>query len=267
MKIRGLLLDVEGVLVGDKRYAVVETAPEFVRAIRAARTPFRLISNNTTDDRSTIIEKLSRAGFDFTLNELHTCTSAAIARLHGRNASRCLVLGNVSLRRIFLEAGFAVVDDADVDAVVVGLDTDLTYQRLQMACEAIVSRRAALLALHHNRLYYNDAGRPAPSVGALAAAIEYATQAEAVVIGKPSPAYFQQALDELGVPPGDVLVVSDDPYSDLAGAKRMGMRAAFVLSGKYGDESVLAQVSASERPDLIAPRIGDLLTRKTLELP
>lgn len=266
MKIRGLLLDVEGVLVADKRYLAVETAVEFVRTMRATGTPFRLISNNTTDDRPAIIEKLAQAGFDFKPAELHTCTSAAIGRLRGCGARRCLVLGNVSLRRIFLDADFTVVDDADVDAVVVGLDTDLTYQRLQMACEAIVSRRATLLALHHNRLYHNDAGRPAPSVGALAAAIEYATQTEAVVIGKPSPAYFRQALDELGVPPGDVLVVSDDPYSDLAGAKRMGMRAAFVLSGKYGDESVLAQVPATEQPDIIVPRIGDLLARKAVEL-
>jgi HAD superfamily hydrolase (TIGR01458 family) len=266
MKIRGLLLDVEGVLVGDKRYAAVETAVEFVRSLRAARTPFRLISNNTTDDRATIIEKLARAGFDFVLAELHTCTSAAIARLHSGGARRCLVLGNVSLRRIFLDAGFTVVDDADVDAVVVGLDTALTYQRLQMACEAVVSRRAALLALHHNRLFYNDTGRPAPSVGALAMTIEYATQTEAIVIGKPSPAYFQQALDDLGVRSSDVLVVSDDPYSDLAGAKRMGMHAAFVLSGKYADESVLAQVPAAERPDVTVAQIGDLLTGRAIEL-
>ena len=118
--------------------------------------------------------------------------------------------------------------------------------------------------MHHNRLYYNEAGRPAPSVGALAAAIEYATQSEGVVIGKPSAAYFQQALDDLGVPAADVLVISDDPYSDLAGARRMGMRAAFVLSGKYADDSVLTQVPPPERPDVVVPRIGDLLTQKAI---
>ena len=104
-------------------------------------------------------------------------------------------------------------------------------------------------------------GYVAPSVGALAAAIEYATQSEPVVIGKPSPAYFQQALDELNVPAPDVLVVSDDPLSDLAGAKRLGMRAAFVLSGKYRDPAVLATIPPDEQPDLMANRIGDLLTR------
>ena len=266
MRVRGLLLDVEGVLVGDKRYIAVETAVDFIRQVRAAGCPFRLISNNTTDDRGTMITKLTRAGFDFRPEELHTCTSAAIARLRVSGVRRCLVLGNMTLRRIFAEAGFAVVDDRDVDAVIVGLDTDLTYQRLQMACDAVISRKATLLALHHNRRYDDVAGRPAPSVGALVAAIEYATQTEAVVIGKPSPAYFREALGDLAVPAGDVLIVSDDPLSDLAGAKRMGMRAAFVRSGKYRDDSVLAEIPAAQRPDLVTDRIGDLLTHGRLVL-
>ena len=274
MKVRGLLLDVEGVLVADKSYAAVAGAVEFIRRVRAARCPFRLISNNTTDDRAGMLEKLVRAGFDFTERELHTCTAAAINHLLALGVRRCLVLGNVTLRRVFLEAGFAVADDADVDAVVVGLDTDLTYQRLQMAVEAILRRRANFLALHHNRIYDDTAGRPAPSVGSIAASLEYATQTEAVVIGKPSPRYFQQALDDLQATLGDaagglavdnVLVVSDDPLSDLAGARRMGMRAAFVLSGKYRDDSVLAQLPQPERPDLTVPRIGDLLTDSRLE--
>ncbi|MCK4342995.1 MAG: HAD-IIA family hydrolase [Phycisphaerae bacterium] len=260
MRIRGLLLDVEGVLVTDKRYQAVESAADFLRQARAAECPLRLITNNTTDDRPTLHEKLTRAGFDFTLEELHTCTFAAVNHLRELNARRCLVLGNAALRRIFAEAGFEVVDEHEVDAVLVGLDTAFTYERLQLACDAVLSHGAALLALHHNRIYVNAAGRPAPSVGPIVAAIEYATQAEAVVIGKPSRDYYQQALDALGVPPRDVLIVSDDPLTDLVGAKRMGLYAAFVLSGKYADEGVLEQIPANERPDLTVPRLGDLLT-------
>ena len=84
MKIRGLLLDVEGVLVADKRYTAVATAVDFIRSVRTTKCPFRLISNTTTDDRASIIEKLTQAGFDFTAGELHTCTTAAILRLRGQ---------------------------------------------------------------------------------------------------------------------------------------------------------------------------------------
>ncbi len=266
MKVRAFLLDVEGVLVADKRYAPVEGAAEFIRQVRSAGYPLRLITNNTTDDQPTLVEKLTRAGFDFTLDELHTCTAAAVNRLRELGVRRCLVLGNQVLRRIVSDAGFEPADDSDVQAVVVGLDRELTYAKLQMACEAVSSHGAALLALHHNRHYTDADGREAPSVGAIAAAIEYGTRVDATVIGKPSPLYFQQALDDVGVPPGDVLVVSDDPCSDLAGAKRMGMKTAFVLSGKYHDPGVIESITPAERPDVILPRIGDLLTSRELVL-
>ncbi|MGD8450710.1 MAG: HAD-IIA family hydrolase [Phycisphaerae bacterium] len=266
MKVRGLLLDVEGVLVADKRYTAVETAVEFVAAARAAGCPLRLITNNTTDDRPAIIQKLTAAGFDFRLEELHTCISAAIRRLGELSAHRLLVLGTNALRGVFAEAGFTVADDSRVDAVVVGLDRALIYERLAVACEAIVTHRAALVALHKNRVLADPSGRVAPSVGSIVAAIEYATGADAIVIGKPDPAYYQQALDDLGLPPADVIVISDDPLSDLAGARRMGMAAALVLSGKYHDPAITDSLPAGERPQLVAPRIGDLLHGGGIEL-
>ena len=258
MDIRGLLLDVEGVLVADKRYTAVATAVDFIRRLRDAGCPFRLISNNTTDDQPSIIEKLRRAGFDFMPDELHTCISAAVRHLQERRVKRCLVLGTAALRRVLTDAGLQVVDESRVDALVVGLDTQLTFDRLALACDAVAVHGAAFVALHRNRLYPDAAGRAAPSVGPIVAAIEYATQVEPTVIGKPSPDYFQQALDNLGLPPEHVLVVSDDPFSDLAGAKRMGMYAAFVLSGKYTDAGVIDTIPADQRPDITTPRIGDI---------
>jgi HAD superfamily hydrolase (TIGR01458 family) len=262
MLIRGLLLDVEGVLVADKRYAAVPRAAEFVGAARAAGCPLALITNNTCDDRHAILEKLAQAGLTFALSELHTCTSAAVRHLYDLKSRRCLVIGTTELQGIFTKAGFDVLDESDVDAVVVGLDTELTYDRLRLAVDAVISYGAGLVALHHNRILVDSAGRAAPSVGAISAAIEYAAQTEATVIGKPTRAYFQQALDAIERPANQVLVVSDDPLSDLAGAKRMGMHAAFVLSGKYRDERVLRQLPADERPDLVVPAINELLTRK-----
>lgn len=266
MRIKALLLDIEGVLVADKRYRAVPTAVDFVARARAAGVPLRLISNNTTDPREQLHEKLRGAGFDFALEELHTCTSAAVKHLEKIGARRCLVLANAAIRQLFVDAGLEVVEAPEVDAVVVGLDTELTFARLQMACEATVAHGAKLVALHRNRLYTDAQGRPAPSVGALVAAVTYATQVEPTVIGKPSAAYFRQALDELGVPPGDVLLVSDDPLSDLAGGKQIGVRTAFVLSGKYANERVLASLAGDERPDLVVGRIGDLLDAGGVEL-
>jgi 4-nitrophenyl phosphatase len=266
MHIKGFLLDVEGTLVVDKRYQPIRGAVAFVGGLRAADLPLRLITNNTTDAKEALLQKLTRAGFAFSSDELHTCTGAAVTHLRTIDATRCLVLGPKALQQVFASEGFAVVDQAEVDAVVVGLDTGLTFERLRLACDAVGGRGASLVALHRNRLFIDSQGRCAPSVGAIVEAIRYATQVEATLIGKPSAMYFQQALDDISLPPEHVLVVSDDPLSDLAGAKRMGMHAAFVLSGKYTDRSIIESVPELERPDLVVETIGDLLTEGTLAI-
>jgi len=266
MEVRGFLLDVEGTLVADKRYQAIEGTVEFIRKVRQAGLPLRLITNNTVDSKASLAYKLGRAGFDFTIDELHTCIGAAATCLRTAGATRCLILGASTLRDMFADEGFTIADGSDVDAVVVGLDTDLTYERLRLACDAVGRNGASLIALHRNRLLVDARGRCSPSVGAIVEAIRYATQVEPVLIGKPSPAYFQQALDDISLPAESIMVVSDDPLSDLAGAKRMGMRAAFVLSGKYPDQSVIGSIPTPERPDIIAKTIGELLTGGTLEL-
>jgi len=258
MRIRGLLLDVEGVLVRDKRYQAVDGAVEFIARMRERHMPLCLISNNTTDARPAIIEKLTRAGYDFQTDELLTCIGAALDHLRQTGARRCLILGTPDLGNAFAAAGFDPVEGADADAVVVGLDPELDHERLTLACHAILRSKARLIALHRNRLYTDAEGRDAPSVGAIAECLVYATQAEPEVMGKPSPAIFRQGLRVVGVPAEEALMVSDDPFSDLAGARRLGMKAAFVLSGKYPDRSIVERIAPAERPDIIVDGIGDL---------
>ena len=265
MPIRGLLLDVEGVLVADKRYDAVAGAVEFIQRVRQAQIPLSLITNNTTDSKAVLVERLLRAGFDFTAAEAHTCTGAAINRLKSLRARRCLVLGNLELRQVFTGAGFEVVHESTVDAVIVGLDTELTYDRLRLACDAVGRRRAAFLALHRNRVYTDAFGRLAPSVGAIVEAIVYATQVQPICIGKPSTDYFLEALAGIQAPRSEVLVVSDDPLTDLVGAKQMGMRTAFALTGKYADRGVLEQLPAEHRPDVVIDNLLELFTNGVIE--
>jgi HAD superfamily hydrolase (TIGR01458 family) len=266
MRVKGFLLDVEGTLVLDKRYQPIEGAVEFIHRLRKATVPLRLITNNTTDSKASLVDKLGRAGFDVRSDDLHTCVGAAASYLRSKAATKCLVLGRNTLRELFGAEGFTVVDGSEVDAVVVGLDTDLTYERLSLACDAIGRRGASFVALHRNRVLLDSQGRCSPSVGAIVEAIRYATQVEPTVIGKPSPGYYQQALNDINLPRESVLVVSDDPLSDLAGAKRMGMRAAFVLCGKYRDRSVVESIPEPERPDIVVERIIDLLAGGLLEI-
>ena len=262
--IKGLLLDVEGTIVGDKRYKPVGGGVEFVAEARRRGLKVYLLSNNTTMSAATSTERLRAVGFHFTPEELVLCTSTAFELLRARGAKRCIVLGAAALRRQFAEAGFTVIDEPQADAVVVGLDTELTYARLQTACESLITHGAALIALHHNRIFTDASGRIGPSVGAVVEALAYAANVEPTIVGKPSPESYQVALGRMNLGPEEVMFVSDDPFSDLAGAKRLGMTAAFVLTGKYPTRDVLQRIAEDERPDVTAETIFDLLDTEWL---
>lgn len=69
--------------------------------------------------------------------------------------------------------------------------------------------------------------------GAFVTALEEATGTKAVVCGKPSPLFFEQAVATLGVPAGQVLMVGDDIENDIRGAANSGLMPVLVRTGKF----------------------------------
>ena len=87
------------------------------------------------------------------------------------------------------------------------------------------------------------------------AGLEYVSGVEAEVVGKPSRAYFEAALSELGAEPADSVMVGDDVDSDVGGAKAVGLRGVLVRTGKFTEEALAA---ADPKPDGVLDSIGDL---------
>jgi glycerol-1-phosphatase len=87
---------------------------------------------------------------------------------------------------------------------------------------------AEMIAADRDRLLPMEDGMW-PGSGAIVAALEYATERTARVVGKPEPEIFLMALDRLGE--GHTLVVGDRLDADLRGAAAAGLDAAIVLTG------------------------------------
>jgi HAD superfamily hydrolase (TIGR01458 family) len=113
---------------------------------------------------------------------------------------------------------------------------------------------AELIALARNRMYRRD-GSLVLDVGAFVAALEYATGKQAVLVGKPSPAFFHLALDSMGVDPSETAVVGDDIESDVGGAQAAGLLGVLVRTGKFRGEDL---ERSSVRPDAILSSLADV---------
>jgi HAD superfamily hydrolase (TIGR01458 family) len=108
--------------------------------------------------------------------------------------------------------------------------------------------------LHRNRWWQTSRG-PLLDAGAFVAGLEYAAQTEAEIVGKPTAAYFESALDELAATAGDAVMVGDDVEADIGGAKRLGMQAVLVRTGKFRPAAL---EEADPQPDAVIDSIADL---------
>ena len=61
---RGWLIDIEGVLVRDKRYQPVPGSVAWLNGLARAGAPFCLVSNNTTHRPGELIDALRQVGYE-----------------------------------------------------------------------------------------------------------------------------------------------------------------------------------------------------------
>jgi phospholysine phosphohistidine inorganic pyrophosphate phosphatase len=245
----GLLIDIDGVLTRGSE--VVPGAPEALKSLRARGIPFRFITNSTIYSRLTLLDRLTAMGFEIQENELFTATFAAAEYLRSRNASCYYPL---LLPDAQLEFGDIEVNENDPEYVVVGdMGASFTFARLNRAFRAL-QNGARLVALHKKRTWRTEEGMFLDA-GPFVVALEYASEMNAVVVGKPSPDYFRLVLDNLGLPPARVAMIGDDIEIDVRGAQVMGMRGWLVKSGRFrkGD------LGRGIWPDRLLDSIADLL--------
>ncbi|MBN1297515.1 HAD hydrolase-like protein, partial [bacterium] len=106
--------------------------------------------------------------------------------------------------------------------------------------------------------YQDPEGRLGPGLGAWVRAVEYATRSNALIMGKPSRCYFETALHRLGTAPHETVMISDDPFNDLPGAKELGIRTLFVTGGKYRHLDSKAIGSLPVPPDFVIENITQI---------
>ncbi len=252
------LCDVEGVLVRDKRYEPVPGSVAWFNGLQERGIAAVLVSNNTTHSPAELVAELRRVGFAVEPEQVIGALPLAVELLAQRGLRRLLWLGHPRLAGWWREQGFALAgargEAQPVEAVVLGVNPDLSVDDLERALPHLREGRAELVALHRNAFWLDDRGRRRLGPGAWCAALETVARAPAIVIGKPQEGLYRAALKRVGVAAAQALFISDDPVADLVTAGRMGMGTALVLSGKHADHAVLGELDQEDWPDVICER-------------
>jgi len=250
--VRGLIVDMDGVLwLGDRP---LPGLAEFFALLRKREIPWILATNNSSKTPESYAAKLS--GFGVAADPGRILTSAGVAAEYLARQSPpgtpVYPIGGEGLKKALAEKGF-VFSDRDSRWVVVGWDRELTWDKLALA-SLLIHRGAGFLGTNPDLSYPTPEG-PVPGCGAQLAALEAATGVSPVVVGKPEPEMFRQALALLGLPAAATAVVGDRIETDLAGAKRLGLKSILVLSG-VTTTRILAESGFA--PDAVFPDLPEL---------
>ena len=234
--VRAVLLDIDGVLYVEDD--PIEGAIEAVERLRGAGLILRFVTNTTNRSHAATLAKLRRLGFGVAEAELLTPAELAARVCRDRGHRQVALFVAPELRADF--PALEVADDgAAADAVIVGdLGEAWDYETLNRAFRLVVDG-ADLIALQKNRYWLRGDGL-ALDAGPFVAALEYATDRIATIVGKPARAFFEQALASAGVGASEAVMVGDDVESDIGGALAAGLGAVLVRTGKYREDRVTA---------------------------
>ena len=251
----GWLIDMDGVLYHGAR--PLPAASDFIHTLQTTQTPFLFLTNNATRTPAEYVQRL--ADMDIHVGEEAIFTSAlATARYiqaHYPAPRAVLVIGGNGIRVALRDLGYTLVQQADqADLVVSAMDTQATYARCAEATLAI-RRGVPWIQTNPDRTFPSERGI-VPGAGSIQAFLEAATERTPIVIGKPEPGIFQQALDILGTPPETTVMLGDRLETDILGAHRAGLKTICVLTGIASRDQAQAY---DPRPDWIIDDLTALL--------
>jgi len=251
--LQALIIDMDGVLwLGSQP---TPGLAEFFAFLRRRGVRFVLATNNASRTEAQYAERLAAYGAPVAVDEILTSSSATADYLASiaPAGSRVYAIGMDGVRQALTRRGF-VLGEEDALAVVVGIDWHVTYEQLKRA-SLLIRAGAKFIGTNPDATFPSPEGI-IPGNGALLAAIETASGVKPIVVGKPEPILYQQALRRLNTPLDATAALGDRLETDILGGIRIGLKTILVMSGVTTPELLAA---SDTRPDWVFADIVDVM--------
>lgn len=234
MKYKGYLIDLDGTIyLGEE---AIPAGKRFVDELQKKGLPYLFVTNNTTRAPEVVQHRLAeRFDIHVPLETIYTATLATIDYMKEKKlGNQVYVIGEAGLKEAILHAGFEW-NEENPQYVVVGLDSDLTYEKLAVATLAI-QKGAHFIGTNPDKNIPTERGL-LPGGGSVAAFIASSTQQEPHFIGKPNAYIMNRAIDRLGLPKEEVIMVGDNYETDILAGIHNQIDTLLVLSGFTSKET------------------------------
>lgn len=251
--VRCFALDMDGTIYLGEQW--IDGAVDFLHRIEESGREYVFVTNNSSKNAQTYVEKLHRMGLDVDESRIITSGQATIYYLQKHYAGKKVyLLGNALLRTEFADAGI-LLEEEKPDVVVTAFDTTLDYQKLCRVCDHVRSG-LPYLSTHPDYNCPTEDGF-IPDVGAIHAFIHASTgRFPDRIIGKPNEDIITYLLSRVHAGREQIAMVGDRLYTDIAAGKNHGLQSILVLSGEARREDA----EASEvQPHLLFHSVKEII--------
>jgi HAD superfamily hydrolase (TIGR01450 family) len=250
------LFDMDGTLYLDNE--LYDFTIELLKTIRATGRRYLFVTNNSSKSVKDYIVKLERLGIAATYEDFLTSSQAAAFYLKIHHAdARLYVCGTESLKEELRREGFIVTTDLDeTDCIVMGNDTELTFQKLYDVSKLLLTRpEIPYIATNLDYVCPTSFGC-VPDCGSFCDMLYNVSKRRPFSVGKPSPLMPQLAMERTGFSKNQTAMIGDRIYTDVKSGLNAGVLAVLVMSGETTQEILDA---SKDRPDLVLQSAAEIL--------
>lgn len=235
MPYKGYLIDLDGTIYQGKNR--IPAGERFIKRLQERGIPYLLVTNNTTRTPEIVQSMLANQFHVETgIETIYTATMATVDYMNDMNRGKtAYVIGETGLKSAIAAAGY--VEELENPAyVVVGLDSQVTYEMLAIATLAI--QKGALFIGTNPDLNIPTERGLMPGAGALNALLEAATRVKPVFIGKPNAIIMNKSLEVLGIQRSEAVMVGDNYLTDIMAGIQNDIATILVTTGFTRPEEV-----------------------------
>ena len=258
-------IDVQGTLISDIDKSPIRGSIEFIDMLNEKKIPYMIITNNTKKPSSDFYEFLKSLGFNFDFSSYLDPLMLLESRVQ---KDAVAAYGADEFLNTLVDMGY-ILDYKNPKTVLVAIKENFTSEEYALMIDFLL-KGSALVGMHETSIYAKNNKRY-PGVGAVLKLLEFATSVSYDVVGKPSIAFYDEALKKLreqdkNADFSKIRMISDDVKGDLGGAKELGIETIFVTSGKYKTaEEIVPSLKEELRPDYIYSDMQEILEQSRLE--
>lgn len=253
--IKCFLLDMDGTIyLGNK---LIDGATEFLETLKNKNIRYLFLTNNSSKNKDKYVEKLNNLGIKADREDVFTSGEATTIYLNNiKKGAKVFLLGTPDLEEEFENAGITLVKERgqEIDFVVLGFDTTLTYEKLWIACEYI-TEDATYIATHPDFNCPLDGGKFMPDVGAMIELIKASTGKTPTVIGKPNAHIVNAITNKYNLVKEELAMVGDRLYTDIRTGLDNGLTSILVMSGETTEDMLKDTIY---KPDYVFSSVKEL---------